>query len=725
MGILNWIVPFPFGYLLNSIFSSEDENQHWSIWLLSTTLTIGVSTIFFYKCFSWLKRRFIIAKSKNRRDVIILGKTKIDLNRQSIVLPGPERIRVSVLADGKDGTDYLITLDPNVTTLYENFLRGMKKSEDGQCLGYRFSNNEPFRWLTYGEILKQAHCFGAGLIRLGLEPGKSSSFIGIYARNCPEWIIASMGCMSYNTAVVPLYDTLGLEAVQFIIQQADIEIVVCDSYEKAEKLLSSSNTTHRLRHIVFMRDIDTLKEESRGNVRLHRFDDIVKIGSENPHRLILPKPDDLYMICYTSGTTGNPKGVMLTHKNLLCNASAGIRYFDEYGISIEPGESVISYLPLAHMFEQMVHVLMFFYGGKIGIFQGDINSLPNDLKALKPTYLPAVPRLLNRFYDKVQSTLSSSPLKRLVFTFALRRKFSEMRKGIIRRNSFWDRLIFSKIQKEIGGNVRFIVTGSAPIRDEVLTMIRSMLGCLVLEAYGQTECTAAATLTLPNDFTSGHVGGPIPCCHVKLIDAPELEYFSKNDEGEICVRGPSVTKGYFHDPERTKEILDADGWLRTGDVGRWLPNGTLKIIDRKKHIFKLAQGEYVAPEKIENVYSRSPLVSQVFVDGNSFQRYLVAIVVPDEMHLKELVPTKNGTPPPNLADLCSDKEIRTKVLAELTKIGKKLGLNSIEQIKAIHLSSEPFSIDNSLLTPTMKLKRSQLRKHFQSIIEDLYKEGGQ
>ncbi|KAF7483062.1 Hypothetical predicted protein [Marmota monax] len=303
-----------------------------------------------------------------------------------------------------------------------------------------------------------------------------------------------------------------------------------------------------------------------------------------------------------------------------------------------------SYLPLAHMFERMVQSVVYCHGGRVGFFQGDIRLLSDDMKALRPTIFPVVPRLLNRMYDKIFSQ-ADTPLKRWLLEFAARRKQAEVRSGIIRNNSIWDELFFNKIQASLGGRVRMIVTGAAPASPTVLGFLRAALGCQVYEGYGQTECTAGCTFTTPGDWTSGHVGAPLPCNHIKLVDVEELNYWTYKGEGEICVRGPNVFKGYLKDQDRTKEALDSDGWLHTGDIGKWLPEGTLKIIDRKKHIFKLAQGEYVAPEKIENIYIRSEPVAQIYVHGDSLKDSVTEdLQVDSSSSNSELISVRAGVP---------------------------------------------------------------------------------
>ncbi|CAG7817148.1 unnamed protein product, partial [Allacma fusca] len=197
---------------------------------------------------------------------------------------------------------------------------------------------------------------------------------------------------------------------------------------------------------------------------------------------------------------------------------------------------------------------------------------------------------------------NDSTLKRIIMNTAVLYKGREVERGILRRDSIWDQLVFRKVQDLLGGNVRIIMSGGAPINNEILHFFRCALGCTVVEGYGQTECTGAVGITHPKEVKAGHVGPPVPCAAIKLIDVPEMNYFTENDQGEICIRGPLVSKGYYKNPEETEKTFGKDGWMHTGDIGTWLPNGVLKVIDRKKHIFKLSQGEYVAPEKIEIIY---------------------------------------------------------------------------------------------------------------------------
>jgi len=289
-------------------------------------------------------------------------------------------------------------------------------------------------------------------------------------------------------------------------------------------------------------------------------------------------------------------------------------------------------------------------------------------------------------------------------------------------HSVWDTLVLSKIQQQLGGRVRLMLTGSAPISDKVLEFLRICFACPVVEGYGQTESSAGITSTLLWDTKTGHVGVPFSCNEVKLVDVPEMNYTSKDEvpRGEICFRGPNCTPGYFKDPEKTTELIDKKGWLHTGDIGAFLPDGTIKIIDRKKNIFKLSQGEYIAPEKLENVFVQSKWVAQCFVYGDSLKASIVAIVVPDAEVLKEWTKAQNRTDSNDIVGLCKDPQICKMIQDDIAAVGKTNQLRGFEIPSKITLIAEPFSVENDLLTPTFKIKRTQAKAFFQADISKMY-----
>ncbi|XP_061565359.1 long-chain-fatty-acid--CoA ligase 5 [Cololabis saira] len=638
----------------------------------------------------------------------------VDLNCQTLGIKGGAR-KNALMEDNDNLTSYFYD---DAKTLYEVFQLGLKVSGNGPCLGYR-KPGKPYQWLKYKQVSDRAEHLGSALLHRGLKP-KSDTFIGIFAQNRPEWIIGEMACYTYSMVAVPLYDTLGPEALMFIIDQAEISTVLCDNQTKAETLLQNSEKgqTPTLKTIILMDSFspELVERGAKCGVDIMSLQDMEALGKNNLQKPIPPKPEDLSIVCFTSGTTGNPKGAMLTHENVVSDAAGVLKTF---GTAVTPfaGDVSISFLPLAHMFERVVQTVVYGTGARVGFFQGDIRLLPDDMKTLKPTIFPAVPRLLNRVYDRVQSG-AKSPFKKWLLNFAIERKFAEVREGIVRTNSIWDKLVFKKIQESFGGRVRIMVTGAAPISQPVLNLLRAALGCMIFEGYGQTECAAACTFTMPGDATSGHVGAPLSCNFMKLVDVEEMSYFASNGEGEVCIKGKNVFKGYLKDPEKTAEALDEDGWLHTGDIGKWLPSGVLRIVDRKKNIFKLAQGEYVAPEKIENVYVRSEPVAQVFVHGDSLQSCLVAVVVPDAEVLPDFA--KNLRIQGSIEELCKNPEIKKAVISDMTKLGKEAGLKSFEQVKDVHLHPDLFSIENGLLTPTLKAKRAELKALFRPQIDKLY-----
>uniref|UniRef100_A0A8D1K878 long-chain-fatty-acid--CoA ligase n=1 Tax=Sus scrofa TaxID=9823 RepID=A0A8D1K878_PIG len=585
-----------------------------------------------------------------------------DLLMQSEEVEDSGGARRSVIGDGPQ---LLTHYYDDARTMYEVFRRGLSISGEGKCLGgihpRRFSGLLPL-----APFRRHALSFAHNSWFTGL----SNVFIYklITWQTQPLVLLPGMCPHSLTLCDVPA---------------ADISTVIVDKPQKAALLLEhvERKETPGLKLIILMEP----------------FEEALKDRGQECGVVVKSMQAVEVRVCFRVG--GNPKGAMLTHGNVVADFS-GFLKVTESQWAPTCADVHISYLPLAHMFERMVQSVVYCHGGRVGFFQGDIRLLSDDMKALCPTIFPVVPRLLNRMYDKIFSQ-ANTPLKRWLLEFAAKRKQAEVRSGIIRNDSIWDELFFNKIQVRGSSCCRF-----AP------------WPCSVYEGYGQTECTAGCTFTTPGDWTSGHVGAPLPCNHIKLVDVEELNYWASQGEGEICVRGPNVFKGYLKDPERTKEALDSEGWLHTGDIGKWLPAGTLKIIDRKKHIFKLAQGEYIAPEKIENIYIRSEPVVQVYVHGDSLKAFLVGIVVPDP----EVMPSwaqKRGIEG-TYAELCANKELKKAILEDMVRLGKESGLHSFEQVKAIYIHSDMFSVQNGLLTPTLKAKRPELREYFKKQIEELY-----
>jgi long-chain acyl-CoA synthetase len=312
-------------------------------------------------------------------------------------------------------------------------------------------------------------------------------------------------------------------------------------------------------------------------------------------------------------------------------------------------------------------------------------------------------------------------MKKKIFDAALASKSEGLKQGRL-THPLYDRLLFNKIKKGLGMDcVRFMVSGSAPLSENVMTFYRCLLSVGVIEGYGQTEGTAVATLSHPDDIsTVGHVGGPTGVAEVCLFDVPEMGYLHTDREhrgvpcegrGEICIRGPNVFKGYYKDEEKTRETIDEEGWLHSGDIGLWRPDGALQVVDRKKNIFKLAQGEYVAPEKIENILNLCPLIAQSFVYGDSKESFLVAIVVPDEETIRHWAKENEpGLVSASAAEMCKSRALNDALTNQIQSLSREHGLHGFEIVRAVYL-----------MTPTFKLKRNKIRDFYEEQIQDLYK----
>ncbi|KAJ1655962.1 medium-chain fatty acid-CoA ligase faa2 [Dispira simplex] len=654
-----------------------------------------------------------------------------------------------------------LTADPTCLTLYDLFERAVRKAPNAPYMGHRPKDPrtgalaDHYVWQTYSEVQQRVYKIGSGLLYLWenhtprvYATGTNQIPLGLYSANRPEWTMVEFAGFTQRMYSVPLYDTLGPNVVEYIVNFSEVHILAC-SVDRIPTLLRIADRLPTLKVIVCLDSLDeatgvvampgvvvdsnrVLKDwANKQGIHLVDLATVEKLGIEHPQIHHPPQPDDLCSISYTSGSTGTSKGVMLTHTNLnsAAWAGAGNTVAKVDGRDPTPGEwTMISYLPLAHIYEHTLENVMLLFNASIGFYSGSLDRLMEDIALLRPSFFPTVPRVLTRLYTSVAAATIEAPgLRGAISRRAVAAKLANLRAGHPPTHVLWDSLLFNKVRAALGGQVRTIFSGGAPLSPHVKQFIAVAFCCDVHEGYGQTETSAMGTLTCVANTIDGDVGIPTLVTELRLEDVPEMDYYSSDKEGprgEICIRGPDVFIGYYKDPEKTREVLDEDGWLHSGDIGQILPNGTLKIIDRKKNIFKLAQGEYIAPEKIENVYVENKLIQQAFVYGDSLQPYLVCVAVPDgEIFVpwaKALLGTAEDKSDLTIESLVKHPKVVQALLQELTQTGAQRNLHGFEQIKAIHLETVPFTIENGLLTPSMKPKRHFLRKHYQTVLDDLY-----
>ncbi|KAJ3353426.1 hypothetical protein GGF32_003096 [Allomyces javanicus] len=662
-----------------------------------------------------------------------------NLHRQSVALPSTARPGSSPIYRNALTADRLITCSPltGARTAYEIFWRSARAHATRPCLGHRTLIRtaptrawSPYQWQTYAAVADRITNFGSGLVRLHeqlVSPSAEAEkwHLGIYAINRPEWTMADAACHAYSLVSVALYDTLGPDALEFIIGHAETPVVVA-SGDRVMDLIRVRNRCPGLKVIVAMDPVDTVGEVKRAaaaaGVVVVSMAEVEDMGRTNPVAHRPPAPEDLATIMYTSGTTGNPKGAMITHGNL---ASQNImHYYRGRGHTVD--DVHLSYLPLAHCYERTVALQVLGAGARIAYYRGDVTLLLDDIRAASPTVLPTVPRLLNRIYAKVRAMTIDHPGERgALFRRAVAEKTAHLESGGGVKHPLWDSLLFDSVRRAVmGDRIRVVSCGSAPLHPDVQSLLRVVFACDVMQGYGQTECAAIAATQMLGESQTAQVGPVFPSLECKLVDVPELEYRVTDRpcaRGEVCLRGPAVMVGYWKDTDKTKETIDAEGWLHTGDIGAIDDRGCLAIIDRKKSLLKLAQGEYVAPEKLENTYTLTPLVQQIFVHGDSMQAQLVAIVVPDPTALVALAQYRLAIDSDDMPALCRDPTVVAAVLGALTVLGREKRLAGFELVKAIHLEPVPWTpASGGIMTPSFKLRRPQAVAKYRKVIDALY-----
>ena len=602
---------------------------------------------------------------------------------------------------------------------------------ESPCLGYRMPLSDgkfgEYAWVSYGECEKRAKDIAGGLVKLELVPETTFSdekeqkgvfrFLCLYAKNRVEWNLCELASSLQGVTVVPMYDTLGADGLNFIVTQTRLQTVCCSS-ANLKTVIAHVIASHKTNTPCFKTAVlfdtpapEDVQNAASAGLAVLSLRDVEAAGRAHPIAPLSTRTSsDICLLMYTSGTTGNPKGVMTSHRMMM----AMLPKLDSLRTRFTKTDTIMSYLPSAHVFDRMTAFVFYSVGGRVGFSTGEVTRLLEDAQALKPTCFPAVPRVLNRFHSKIKDTLSSKTgLVGKFIKAGIEAKSDKLDETGDSSHWFYDAL-FGKLRALLGGKVRLIVCGAAPIAADVLRDFRVFFSCAVVEVYGMTETTGGGCLASDKDTsTEGGVGGPTLEVEVKLVSVPEMGYIADDKDkpvrGEICFRGPAVTPGYFRSEKLTSETIDVDGWLHTGDVGMLLSNGGIKVIDRKKNIFKLAQGEYICPEKIEQVYLRAAPVGQVFLHGESTETFTVAIVVPNEDWLK-----KEG--------LDKDDVIGMKPLIKeaMEKVAKEANLLGFEKAKDIIISKEPFTVENGLMTPTMKVKRHECKLKYTREIAGAY-----
>ncbi|KAK7023957.1 peroxisomal long chain acyl-CoA synthetase 7 [Favolaschia claudopus] len=633
-----------------------------------------------------------------------------------------------------DPTKHSIRVVPDI------FTSGIAKGRDRPFLGHRpvvskqplkFANH--YEWQTYGQVDIRRRNIGSALTHLfntGAVGGGDLPTVGLWSINRPEWQIIDIGLTSYKKVGVSLYDTLGKDSVEHIINHAELTIIF-STLDHIPALLKMAPQIPVLKMIV---SIDPLSPEISKvftewgqihNIVVKDLSEIEALGQANLIEPIPCLPSDIASIVYTSGTTNMPKGVVTTHGQFASGVVTNL-----LGLEMTEDSSVFSYLPLAHIYGRINEMASCAIGARIGFFTGDPLRLIEDCQILKPAFFPSVPRVLNRIYQAAMAAADVPGVKGDLFRKAYQAKVEKFRTTGDNTHWFWDKLVFRKIRAVLGGNIMMMSSGAAPLSADVVNFLNVAFSCYFAEGvYGMTETCGVGSRSFKGDATAaGTVGPPQSSNMMKLVDVPSMGYTSEDlpcPRGELHVRGANCFSRYYKDEKTTAETVDDEGWVRTGDVAEIDAKGRFRIIDRVKNIIKLAQGEYVALEKIENVYSTCPAVMQLYIHGDSLQSFLAGIIVPDPAQLapiaskiygKKIAPEDTDT----LKAACTDPQVNKHILGMLTQEGKKAALKGFESLKRIHVTLDPFGTEDNTMTPTMKIRRKDAYNKFKKEFDAMY-----
>ncbi|KAF1961345.1 long-chain-fatty-acid-CoA ligase 1 [Byssothecium circinans] len=640
------------------------------------------------------------------------------------------------------------TLDPSITTPHEAFEAAATNYPKNRCLGHRpydpvTKTFGAYEWQDYKTVQTRRKNFGAGLVHLHKQAGVTAQSygIGLWCQNRPEWQITDLAAMSQRLFTVSIYDTLGPDATEYIINHAGVATVVT-ALNHVVALLKLKPRLPTLKMIVVLDSLSAGEQpgESKGEllnslaselgVTIHYMGDVEALGEKQPIPYNPPAPNDIITINYTSGTTGNPKGVVLSHKAAHAATCVSLIFSRSNSSTV-----ICSFLPLAHIYQRLGEHSALAAGASIGYFHGNIAELVDDLKLVRPTQFSGVPRLYNRFGAAIKAaTVQQTGFKGALSRHIVSNKLASIndKHNPSNKHAVYDRIWGKKVAAGIGlDRCSMMVSGSAPIDPSLHQLLRVVFANDFVQGYGMTETYAMAFIQEPSDLTAGSCGMVMPATECCLIDVPDMEYLSTDKphpRGELLVRGTTCFSEYLGNEEETKKTIDAEGWVHTGDICTIDEMGRFKVIDRRKNVLKLAQGEYISPERIENVYlANCGWMATAYVHGDSHQSFLVGIfgVAPDQFPAfasKVLGEKIEATDVDKLKAALKNKKVERAVLKELDRVGKKSKFNSYEKVRAVRLFLDPFTVENQLLTPTLKLKRPQTAKAFRKEIDECYSE---
>ena len=562
---------------------------------------------------------------------------------------------------------------------------------------------EDWQPISHAQLLDDVRALSHALTQLGVARGDR---VALLAENRAEWLIADYAILCAGALTVPLYATLPANQLAVIMRDCGARVAIVSTAEQLEKMREMQQSYAELERIVVM-DADAADgSASSWDALLAEARSTMPAADEFRRQAQQARPEDVATLIYTSGTTGTPKGVMLTHNNMFSNVYAAFSTFE-----IGPGDVNLSFLPLSHSFQRMVDYGMFRVGTTIA-HVSSLDDVTRSLAEVKPTVAAASPRVYEKMYARL---MQAEGLKRRLVMWARRVAITvgeaklngrEVGAGMKLQHALADRLVFSKIRNVLGGRIKFFISGSAPLSQQLAYFFYGA-GVTILEGYGLTETSPVTNVNLPESIRVGTVGPPIPGPEIRIAD-----------DGEILMRGPQVMKGYWNNPEATREIIDADGWLHSGDIGTLDPDGLLRITDRKKEILVTAGGKNVAPQPIQNAAKLSPFVSEALLLGDR-RPYTILMVVPNFHTLEGWAKHKGlawGTP----EELVRMPEVRAKLEREMESRLSEFA--RYERPKKVLPIERELTIDRGEVTPSFKIKRRVVEKNFGDRIEALYAE---